>query len=131
MGRFLSPDGADTGRSAQAPGRKQAPVDCAPETAAGPRRNTTPKGASMGIFDRLKHELIDIIEFLDDSNNTLVFRFERFNNEIKNGAKLVVREGQSAVFINEGRLADVFGRGPYTLSTATLPILATLKGWKY
>lgn len=85
----------------------------------------------MGIFDRLKHELIDIIQFLDDTNNTLVFRFERFNNEIKNGAKLVVREGQSAVFINEGKLADVFGPGTYTLSTANLPILATLKGWKY
>lgn len=47
----------------------------------------------MGIFDRLKHELIDIVQFLDDSSNTLVFRFERFQNEIKNGAKCVVREG--------------------------------------
>jgi membrane protease subunit (stomatin/prohibitin family) len=85
----------------------------------------------MGIFDRLKHELIDIIEFLDDTNNTLVFRFERFQNEIKNGAKLVVREGQSAVFIDEGKLADVFHPGTYTLTTANLPILGTLKGWKY
>jgi len=85
----------------------------------------------MGIFDRLKHELVDIIQFLDDSNNTLVFRFERFQNEIKYGAKLVVREGQSAVFINEGKLADVFGPGTYTLQTQNLPILATLKGWKY
>jgi membrane protease subunit (stomatin/prohibitin family) len=85
----------------------------------------------MGIFDRLKHELVDIIQFLDDSNNTLVYRFERFQNEIKYGAKLVVREGQSAVFINEGKLADVFGPGTYTLQTQNLPILATLKGWKY
>lgn len=85
----------------------------------------------MGIWDRLKHELIDIIQFLDDTNNTLVYRFERFNNEIKWGAKLVVREGQSAVFINEGKLADVFGPGTYTLDTKNLPILATLKGWKY
>lgn len=85
----------------------------------------------MGIWDRLKHELIDIIQFLDDTNNTLVYRFERFNNEIKNGAKLVVREGQVAVFIDEGRLADVFGPGTYTLSTQNVPILATLKGWKY
>lgn len=85
----------------------------------------------MGIWDRLKKELIDIIQHLDDTNNTLVFRFERFQNEIKWGAKLVVREGQSAVFINEGKLADVFGPGTYTLDTKNLPILATLKGWKY
>ncbi len=85
----------------------------------------------MGIFDRLKQELVDIIQFLDDTNNTLVYRFERFNNEIKYGAKLVVREGQSAVFINEGKLADVYGPGTYTLTTQNLPILATLKGWKY
>ncbi len=85
----------------------------------------------MGIWDRLKHELIDIVEFLDDSGNTLCFRFERFQNEIKYGAKLVVREGQNAVFINEGKLADVFKPGTYTLQTQNLPILATLQGWKY
>ena len=85
----------------------------------------------MGIFDRLKKELIDIVQYLDDSPNTIVFRFERFQNEIKWGAKLVVREGQSAVFINEGKLADVFGPGTYTLDTKNMPILATLKGWKY
>lgn len=85
----------------------------------------------MGIWDRLKQELIDIIQFLDDSNNTLCFRFERFQNEIKYGAKLVVREGQVAVFINEGQLADVFQPGTHTLQTQNMPILATLKGWKY
>lgn len=85
----------------------------------------------MGIWDRLKKELIDIVEFLDDSNNTLCFRFERFQNEIKNGAKLIVREGQSAVFINEGKIADVLGPGTYTLDTKNVPILATLLGWKY
>ncbi|MBX3376923.1 MAG: SPFH domain-containing protein [Phycisphaeraceae bacterium] len=85
----------------------------------------------MSIWDRLKKELIDIIQYLDDTNNTLVYRFERFQNEIKWGAKLVVREGQAAVFINEGKLADVFGPGTYTLDTKNLPILATLKGWKY
>lgn len=85
----------------------------------------------MGIWDRLKHELIDIIQWLDDTNNTLVYRFERFQNEIKYGAKLVVREGQAAVFINEGKLADVFGPGTHTLTTQNLPILATLLGWKY
>ena len=85
----------------------------------------------MGIWDRLKHELIDIVQWLDDTKDTIVFRFERFNNEIKHGAKLVVREGQLAVFINEGKLADVFGPGTYTLDTKNLPILATLQGWKY
>lgn len=85
----------------------------------------------MGLFDKLRNEFIDIIEWLDDSNDTLVYRFPRYNQEIKNGAKLTVREGQSAVFINEGQIADVFGPGMYTLNTENLPILATLKGWKY
>ncbi len=85
----------------------------------------------MGIWDKLKGELIDIVEWLDSTNDTMVYRFERYNNEIKYGAKLVVREGQSAVFINEGQLADVFQPGTYTLETQNVPILATLKGWKY
>ena len=83
------------------------------------------------IKNRLRHELIDIVEFLDDSGNTLVYRFERFQNEIKNNAKCVVREGQAAVFINEGRMADVLGPGTYDLNTKNVPILATLLGWKY
>jgi len=89
----------------------------------------------MGIFDEIKkklsHEFIDIIEWLDSSNDTIVHRFERYQNEIKNEAQLVVREGQIAVFINEGQLADVFKPGTYTLNTQNLPVLATLKGWKY
>ena len=93
----------------------------------------------MGLFDKIKgeffskigHEFIDIIEWIDDSNDTLVYRFERYQNEIKNGAKLTVREGQLAVFINEGKIADVFQPGMHTLTTANLPILSTLKGWKY
>lgn len=80
---------------------------------------------------KLQAELIDIVQWLDDSNNTLAYRFERHQNEIKYGAKLVVREGQMAVFINEGQLADVFKPGTHTLTTQNLPILATLKGWKY
>ena len=80
---------------------------------------------------KLTGELIDIIQWLDDSNNTLVYRFERLNNEIKYGAKLTVREGQMAVFINEGQLADVFKPGMHTLTTQNMPILSTLKGWKY
>ena len=89
----------------------------------------------MGIFDEIKkklsHEFIDIIEWLDYTDDTIVHRFERYQNEIKNGAQLIVREGQTAVFINEGQLADVFTPGTYTLNTQNLPILATLKGWKY
>jgi len=85
----------------------------------------------MGLFDKLKGELIDIIEWLDPTSDTMVFRFERMGNEIKNGAKLTVRESQVAVFINEGTVADVFGPGMYTLTTQNLPLLSTLKGWKY
>ena len=85
----------------------------------------------MALWDKLMGELVDIVEWLDDSNNTLAYRFERYQNEIKYGAKLVVREGQVAVFINEGKLADVFRPGTHELTTQNLPILATLKGWKY
>ncbi|MBT8307880.1 MAG: SPFH domain-containing protein [Maribacter sp.] len=89
----------------------------------------------MNLFDeiknKLKHEFIDIVEWLDSSDDTIVHRFERYQNEIKNNAKLIVREGQTAVFVNEGQLADVFTPGTYTLSTKNLPILTTLKGWKY
>ena len=85
----------------------------------------------MGLFKKIRGEFIDIIEWLDDSNDTMVYRFDRFQNEIKNGAKLTVREGQVAVFINEGQIADVFEPGMFELSTANLPILSTLKGWKY
>lgn len=83
------------------------------------------------IWDRITSQFIEIIEWLDDDHETLVWRFPVRGQEIKNGAKLVVREGQSACFVNEGKLADVFGPGTYTLTTQNLPILATLKGWKY
>ncbi|WP_443939230.1 SPFH domain-containing protein [Pedobacter sp. MW01-1-1] len=89
----------------------------------------------MGIFDtirqKLSNEFIDIIEWLDNTNDTIAYRFERYQNEIKNDAKLIVREGQTAVFISEGKLADVFTPGTYTLNTQNLPILSTLQGWKY
>lgn len=85
----------------------------------------------MDLWKKLIAELIDIVEWLDDSDNTLVYRFERYTNEIKYGAKLVVREGQMAAFINEGKLADVYPPGTQTLTTQNMPILATLKGWKY
>ncbi len=85
----------------------------------------------MGLFDKLKAEFIDIIEYDDPSNETLIYRFERYQNEIKYGAKLIVRPGQVAVFVNEGQVADVFQEGTYTLETKNIPILTTLKGWKY
>ncbi len=85
----------------------------------------------MGLFDKLRGELIDIVEWLDDSHDTMVHRFDRMNNEIKNGAQLIVREGQTAVFIDRGQLADVFKPGQHTLDTKNLPILSTIQGWKY
>ncbi|MEO9139772.1 MAG: SPFH domain-containing protein, partial [Jatrophihabitans sp.] len=85
----------------------------------------------MGFIDKVRGQFIDIVEFLDDSRDTLVWRFPRQGNEIKMNAKLVVREGQVAVFENEGQIADVFTPGTYTLETKNLPILSTLKGWKY
>jgi len=89
----------------------------------------------MGFFDNLKnqisHQWIEIIEWLDDSNDTLVYRFPVYNQEIKMGAQLTVRENQAAIFINEGQVADLFKPGRYELSTQNLPILTTLRGWKY
>ncbi|MCS7470406.1 SPFH domain-containing protein [Stieleria sp. ICT_E10.1] len=85
----------------------------------------------MGLFDRLRHELIDIIEWIDDSNHTLVWRFPRYNNEIKNGAQLIVRPGQMAVLVSGGEIADTYGPGHYELETKNMPILSTLQGWKY
>jgi membrane protease subunit (stomatin/prohibitin family) len=85
----------------------------------------------VGLMDKLRGEFVDIVEWLDDSRDTIVWRFPRYQNEIKMGAQLVVRESQTAVFVNEGRIADAFGPGTYTLETQNLPILSTLKGWKY
>jgi membrane protease subunit (stomatin/prohibitin family) len=86
----------------------------------------------MGLLDKLRGELIDIIEWTEPSqSDILAHRFPRYNNEIKMGAKLTVREGQAAVFVNEGKIADVYPPGMYTLQTENMPILSTLKGWKY
>jgi len=76
-------------------------------------------------------ELIDIIEWLDDSGDTMAWRFSRPRNEIKNGAELIVRPAQLAIFIDQGRLADVFRPGRHTLTTANLPLLSSIRGWKY
>ena len=85
----------------------------------------------MGLFDKLRGEFVDIIEWLDDSSDTIFFRFQRYNNEIKDNAQLIVRESQVAVFVDQGRVADVFVPGRYTLNTDNLPILTTLRGWKF
>ena len=85
----------------------------------------------MGLWDKIKHELIDIIEWTDDSADTMVWRFPRFQNEIKNGAQLTVRESQVAVFVSEGKIADVYSPGRYELTTANMPVLTTIRGWKY
>lgn len=85
----------------------------------------------MGLFDKLRNEFIDIIEWVDDSRHTIVWRFPRYQNEIKNGAQLIVRPGQIAVFVHRGQIADSFEPGSYTLKADNLPILSTLQGWKY
>lgn len=85
----------------------------------------------MGLLDRLKGELVDIIEWMDDSRSTLAWRFPRYQNEIKNGAQLIVREGQKAVFVYRGALADQFEPGHYELTSENLPIMSTLQGWKH
>jgi len=85
----------------------------------------------MGLMDKLKGELVDIIEWIDDSRSTLAWRFPRYQNEIKNGAELIVREGQEAVFVYRGAIADKFLPGHYELKSENLPILSTLQGWKH
>lgn len=85
----------------------------------------------MGFFDKLRGQFIDVIEWLDNSKDTIVYRFEREGNEIKYGAQLTVRESQVALFINEGQLADVFMPGRYELITQNMPIMTTLKSWKH
>lgn len=86
----------------------------------------------MGLLDRLRGEFIDIIEWTEPSQNEiLAYRFPRYDNEIKNGAKLIVREGQVAAFVKEGQLADVKTPGMYTLDTNNMPILSKILGWKY
>ncbi|MDF0603186.1 SPFH domain-containing protein [Psychromarinibacter sp. C21-152] len=85
----------------------------------------------MGIFDFLSGEFIDVIHWTDDTRDTMVWRFERHGHEIKYGAKLTVREGQAAVFVHEGQLADVFTPGLYMLETNNMPIMTTLQHWDH
>jgi len=83
------------------------------------------------IWDKIVGEFVDVIEWTDDSSDTMLWRFERHGNEIKYGAQLTVRESQIAVFVNEGRVADVFEPGMYTLETANLPIISTMENWQH
>src|SRR5712664_3481624 len=85
----------------------------------------------MGLMDFIKGELIEIIEWTDDSRDTLSYRFPDDDKEIKRGAQLIVRESQVAQFVYLGQYGDLFRPGKYTLTTDNIPILTTLKGWKY
>jgi membrane protease subunit (stomatin/prohibitin family) len=85
----------------------------------------------MGIFNKLFGEFVDVIEWIDDSNDTMVYRFERYGNEIKYGAMLTVRASQTAVLVSEGRIADVYEPGLYQLETRNMPILTTLENWPH
>ena len=85
----------------------------------------------MSLMDKLRAELVDIVEWIDDSQHTLVWRFPRFHNQIKNGAQLIVRPGQAAILVSHGKLADVFTPGRYSLETKNIPILSTVLGWKH
>jgi len=85
----------------------------------------------MGLGKIIKGEFIDVIEWLDNSTDTLVYKFPDEDKAIKNGAQLTVRESQAAVLVNEGVIADVYGPGRHELSTNNMPILTKLKSWKY
>src|SRR3984893_1370828 len=85
----------------------------------------------MGLMDFIKGELIDIIEWTDDSRDTLSYRFPDQDKEIKRGAQLIVRESQMVQFVYLGQYGDLFGPGKHTLTTDNIPVLTDLQGWKY
>jgi excisionase family DNA binding protein len=85
----------------------------------------------MGLIDYLKTQFLEIIEWQDDSRDTISFRYPDMDKEIKNGAQLIVRESQVAQFVYLGQFGDTFGPGKHSLTTDNIPILSTLKGWKY
>lgn len=85
----------------------------------------------MGLFDMVRGQLIDVIEWTDDSSDTLVHKYDMNGKDIMMGAQLTVRESQAAVFVDEGRLADVFGPGRYELTTRNLPVMTSLRAWKF
>ncbi len=83
------------------------------------------------VFDFLKGQFIDVIHWVDDTRDTMVWRFDRQGHAIMYGAKLTVREGQAAVFVHEGQLADVFGPGLYMLETNNMPVMTALQHWDH
>jgi excisionase family DNA binding protein len=85
----------------------------------------------VGVKDFVRGELIEIIEWTDDSRDTLSYRFPDRDREIKRGAQLIVRESQAAQFVYLGQFGDTFRPGKYRLTTDNIPILTKLKGWKY
>ena len=85
----------------------------------------------MGVLDFIKGQAIEIIEWTDDSRDTLSFRFPDEDKEIKNGAQLIVRDSQMVQFVAAGQFADLFGPGKHTLKTENIPILSRILGWKY
>src|SRR6267378_1984115 len=89
------------------------------------------KEKQMGIFDAIRSQFIEVIEWLDDSGNTILYRFPVQGQEIKNGAQLTVRESQTAVFVFQGQIADVFGPGRYSIDGGNTPILTKLGAWKF
>jgi excisionase family DNA binding protein len=85
----------------------------------------------MGLMDYLKTQFLEIIQWEDDSRDTISYRYPDMNKEIKRGAQLIVRESQVAQFVYLGQFGDTFGPGKWSLTTDNIPILSTLKGWKY
>jgi membrane protease subunit (stomatin/prohibitin family) len=85
----------------------------------------------MGILDAIRTQFIEVIEWLDDSSNTMLYRFPVHDQEIKNGARLTVRESQAAVFVFQGQIADVFPPGLYTIDGGNTPFLTKLGAWKH
>ena len=83
----------------------------------------------MGLMDFIKKQFIDVLEWTESGDGTLAWRYPMAGNEIQYGGSLTVRESQMAVFVNEGKIADVFGPGRYTLNTNTLPVLTYLQNW--
>ncbi|WP_395701390.1 SPFH domain-containing protein [Aquabacterium sp.] len=83
----------------------------------------------MGLMDFIKKQFIDILEWTESQDGTIAWRFPMAQNEIQYGGSLTVRESQMALFVNEGKVADVFGPGMYKLTTQTLPVLTYLKNW--
>ena len=85
----------------------------------------------MALLDKLRAEFVDIVEWIDDDRRTLAWRCPRYHNQIKQGAQLIVRPGQVALFVHRGKIGDVFQPGTHRLETGNLPVLSTLQGWSH